>query len=36
MVGKPDVNIEVDLDQYPNARSLVEACKKFFAEIEDL
>lgn len=36
VVGKKDVNIEVDLEQWPNANALVETCKKFFAEIEDL
>jgi len=27
---------EVDLEQYPNAKALVERCKDFFAEIDDL
>jgi len=29
-------NEEVDLEQYPNAKALVERCKDFFAEIDDL
>lgn len=27
---------EVDLEQYPNAKALVDRCKDFFAEVEDL
>lgn len=36
MVGKPDISEQVDLEQHPNAKALVETCKKFFSEIEDL
>lgn len=27
---------EVDLEEYPNAKALVERCKDFFAETDDL
>lgn len=29
-------NVEVDLDQYANARKLLERCQDFFAEVENL
>lgn len=34
--GKKDVQVQVDLEQWPNAKALVETCKQFFSEIEDL
>jgi hypothetical protein len=27
---------EVDLEKYPNAKALVETCKQFFHEVQDL
>ena len=29
-------NEEVDLDQHPNAKALVDRCREFFSEVEDL
>jgi hypothetical protein len=31
-----DGNEGVDLDKYPTAKALVERCRDFFAEVQDL
>ena len=35
MVFQEDLS-EVDLEKYPTAKALVERCKEFFAEVENL
>jgi hypothetical protein len=35
MVFQEDL-VEVDLEKHPTAKALVERCKEFFAEVENL